>query len=286
VGCERRGEARRGQGGQDLAEVPGWCGGRRAGSGRAGRGRGSQVWAGAGSMSMGSGSGSAGDRAGSRGARAGFSWAWSVSTGVGAHQPRGPGWSRELGGAGARTAEGAGQEGRCDLRRPGRRRFWVRRIDGEGGDAGAGLLCRAQSWQGLAWASRVSHCGKYTATMEARAEGLRKTRCCVLMWGRTSPWLGRDCEWTKKPGSWKLWVDIPRRGEKRARKRKGGTEKGANVQQKGANIDLQRETEEKARQPEIKLGAIARTRHTARLRNARRSRTRNPPPTRRAQDML
>jgi hypothetical protein len=40
--------------------------------------------------------------------------------------------------------------------------------------------------------------------------------------------------------------------------------------------DLQSETEEKARQPETKLGAIAQTRHTARLRNAKRSRTRHP----------
>jgi hypothetical protein len=32
----------------------------------------------------------------------------------------------------------------------------------------------------------------------------------------------------------------------------------------GISIDLQRETEEKARQPETKLGAIAQTRHTAR----------------------
>jgi hypothetical protein len=32
-----------------------------------------------------------------------------------------------------------------------------------------------------------------------------------------------------------------------------------------ASIDLQRETEEKARQPETKLGAIAQTPHTARL---------------------
>jgi hypothetical protein len=39
---------------------------------------------------------------------------------------------------------------------------------------------------------------------------------------------------------------------------------------------LQRETEEKARQPETKLSAIAQTRHIARLRDAKRSRTRNP----------
>jgi DNA-nicking Smr family endonuclease len=51
-----------------------------------------------------------------------------------------------------------------------------------------------------------------------------------------------------------------------------------------AQIDLHRETEEKARQPKIMLGAIARTRHTARLRNAKRSRTRNPKPTHGARD--
>jgi hypothetical protein len=50
------------------------------------------------------------------------------------------------------------------------------------------------------------------------------------------------------------------------------------------NIDLQRETEEKARQPETKLSAIAQTRHTARLRDAKRSRTRNPKPTHGARD--
>jgi hypothetical protein len=49
-------------------------------------------------------------------------------------------------------------------------------------------------------------------------------------------------------------------------------------------IDLQRETEEKARQPETKLSAIAQTRHTARLRDAKRSRTRNPKPTHGARD--
>jgi hypothetical protein len=38
-------------------------------------------------------------------------------------------------------------------------------------------------------------------------------------------------------------------------------------------IHSQRQTEEKARQPETRLGAIAQTRHTARLRNAKRSRT-------------
>jgi hypothetical protein len=43
--------------------------------------------------------------------------------------------------------------------------------------------------------------------------------------------------------------------------------------------ELQRETEEKARQPETKLSAIAQTRHIARLRDAKRSRTRNPKPT-------
>jgi hypothetical protein len=37
------------------------------------------------------------------------------------------------------------------------------------------------------------------------------------------------------------------------------------------NIILQRETEEKARQPETKLGASSHTRHKARLRNAKRS---------------
>jgi hypothetical protein len=53
------------------------------------------------------------------------------------------------------------------------------------------------------------------------------------------------------------------------------------------NIDLQRETEEKARQPETKLGkksAIAQTCHRARLRDAKRSRTRNPKPTHGARD--
>jgi hypothetical protein len=41
---------------------------------------------------------------------------------------------------------------------------------------------------------------------------------------------------------------------------------------------LQRETEEKARQPETKLGAIAQTRHTARPRNTKRSRAKHPQP--------
>jgi hypothetical protein len=43
------------------------------------------------------------------------------------------------------------------------------------------------------------------------------------------------------------------------------------------------ETEEKARQPETKLGAIAHTSHIARLRDAKRSRTKNPKSTHRAQ---
>jgi hypothetical protein len=46
----------------------------------------------------------------------------------------------------------------------------------------------------------------------------------------------------------------------------------------GGKIDLQRETEQKARQPETKLSAIAQTRHIARLRDAERSRTRTPNP--------
>jgi hypothetical protein len=46
---------------------------------------------------------------------------------------------------------------------------------------------------------------------------------------------------------------------------------------------LQRETEEKARQPESKLGAMAHTRHRARLRNAEQSRIKNPKFTRGAQ---
>jgi hypothetical protein len=54
--------------------------------------------------------------------------------------------------------------------------------------------------------------------------------------------------------------------------------------QDGWIIDLQRETEEKARQPEIKLGAIAQTHHTAKLCNTERSRTRNPKPTHGARD--
>jgi hypothetical protein len=49
------------------------------------------------------------------------------------------------------------------------------------------------------------------------------------------------------------------------------------------DVDLQRDTEEKARQPEIKLGAIAQAHHTAKLCNAKRSRTRNPKPTHGAQ---
>jgi hypothetical protein len=48
----------------------------------------------------------------------------------------------------------------------------------------------------------------------------------------------------------------------------------------------QRETEEKARQPETKLGAIAQTRHIARLRNAKRSRTKHPKPTHGARNNL
>jgi hypothetical protein len=43
-------------------------------------------------------------------------------------------------------------------------------------------------------------------------------------------------------------------------------------------MDLHRETEEKARQLETKVGAIAQARHTARLRNAKRSRTKHPQP--------
>jgi hypothetical protein len=50
------------------------------------------------------------------------------------------------------------------------------------------------------------------------------------------------------------------------------------------HIYSQRETEEKARQPETKLSAIAQTRHIARLRDAKRSRTRNPKPTHGARD--
>jgi hypothetical protein len=49
-------------------------------------------------------------------------------------------------------------------------------------------------------------------------------------------------------------------------------------------IYLQRETEEKARQPETKLGAIAKTRHITRLRNAKRSRPKHPKPTHGARD--
>jgi hypothetical protein len=47
---------------------------------------------------------------------------------------------------------------------------------------------------------------------------------------------------------------------------------------------LQRETGKKARQPETKLSAIAQTRHIARLRDAKRSRTRNPKSTHGARD--
>jgi hypothetical protein len=43
--------------------------------------------------------------------------------------------------------------------------------------------------------------------------------------------------------------------------------------------NIYRETGEKARQPETKLSAIAQTRHIATLRDAKRSRTRNPKPT-------
>jgi hypothetical protein len=49
-------------------------------------------------------------------------------------------------------------------------------------------------------------------------------------------------------------------------------------------IYLQREVEEKARQPETKLGAIAQTRHITRLRNAKQSRTKHPKPTHGARD--
>jgi hypothetical protein len=49
-------------------------------------------------------------------------------------------------------------------------------------------------------------------------------------------------------------------------------------------IDLHKETEEKARQPETKLSAIAQTRHIAKLRDAKRSSTRNPKPTHGARD--
>jgi hypothetical protein len=50
------------------------------------------------------------------------------------------------------------------------------------------------------------------------------------------------------------------------------------------NTDLQRETEEKARQPETKLSANAQTRHIAGLRDAKRSRTRSPKPSHGARD--
>jgi hypothetical protein len=53
---------------------------------------------------------------------------------------------------------------------------------------------------------------------------------------------------------------------------------------RGDIICLHRETEEKARQPETKLGAIAQTRHIARLRNAEQSRTKHPKPTHGARD--
>jgi hypothetical protein len=49
---------------------------------------------------------------------------------------------------------------------------------------------------------------------------------------------------------------------------------------------LQSETEEKSHQPEIKLGAIAHTRHKARLRNAKLSQTKNLKPTHGAQNHL
>jgi hypothetical protein len=58
----------------------------------------------------------------------------------------------------------------------------------------------------------------------------------------------------------------------------------AQTRHKSVNIFLQRGTEEKARQPETKLSAIAQTRHTARLHDAKRSRTRNPKPTHEARD--
>jgi hypothetical protein len=83
------------------------------------------------------------------------------------------------------------------------------------------------------------------------------------------------------------WAPGPR-GEETPRdsgKRKGAPEPGEGAGSSGNdNIDLQRETEEKARQPETKLGAIAQTRHTARLCNAKRSRTRHPKPTHGARD--
>jgi hypothetical protein len=49
-------------------------------------------------------------------------------------------------------------------------------------------------------------------------------------------------------------------------------------------IYLQRETEEKARQPKTKLSAIAQTCHIARVRDAKRSRTTSPKPTHGARD--
>jgi hypothetical protein len=49
-------------------------------------------------------------------------------------------------------------------------------------------------------------------------------------------------------------------------------------------IHLQRETKEKARQPETKRSASAQTRHIAGLRDAKRSRTSNPKPTHGARD--
>jgi hypothetical protein len=59
------------------------------------------------------------------------------------------------------------------------------------------------------------------------------------------------------------------RGARSGASRRGG-ERGSG---RGVRHILQRETEEKVRQPETKLGATAHTRHLARLRNARRSRT-------------
>jgi hypothetical protein len=50
------------------------------------------------------------------------------------------------------------------------------------------------------------------------------------------------------------------------------------------SYNLQRETKEKARQPETKPGANAQTRHKARLRIAKRSRTKHPKPTYGARD--
>jgi hypothetical protein len=53
---------------------------------------------------------------------------------------------------------------------------------------------------------------------------------------------------------------------------------------RAASIDLQRQTEDKARQPETKLGATLQTRRKARLRNAKRSRTKHPKPIEGARD--